>query len=244
MLSAIPSDAQAKNAVQVSKEGASATDFIGRRAETSDHPLAFLVNGPPAYVIPAHFHEIDQYQIFVGGSATLGKHAVAPGSVHYADAYTPYGPIVATEDGFNYLTLRPRSIIGYHEMPGEGSLLKPVNEARGRRGRMMVADIDPTSPHGTECETLFEEPDGIAACRLAAEPGVALPQPGITHGGAYYVVLSGAIVSDGITYPPRATIWIGEDENPPAMIAGPEGVSVAFMSFARQAEVVGRFSEA
>jgi hypothetical protein len=70
MLSAIPSEAISRNAVQVSKEGASATDFIGKRAETSDHPLAFLVNGPPAFVIPAHFHEIDQYQIFVGGSAT------------------------------------------------------------------------------------------------------------------------------------------------------------------------------
>jgi hypothetical protein len=236
MLSAIPSEALAKNAVQVSKEGASATDFIGRRAETSDHPLAFLVNGPPAYVIPPHFHEIDQYQIFVGGSATLGKHAVTPGSVHYADAYTPYGPIAATEEGFNYLTLRPRSIIGYHEMPGEGSLLKPVNAARGRRGRMMVADIEPAAPHGTECETLFEEPDGIAAYRLAAEPGADLPQPDIAHGGAYYVVLNGAVVSGGTTYPPRATIWIDQDEPPPAMIAGPEGAAVAFMSFARRAD--------
>jgi hypothetical protein len=235
MLSAIPSEALAKNAVQVSKEGASATDFIGRRAETSDHPLAFLVNGPPAYVIPPHFHEIDQYQIFVGGSATLGRHAVAPGSVHYADAYTPYGPITATGEGFNYLTLRPRSIIGYHEMPGEGSLLKPVNEARGRRGRMMVADIDPALARGTACETLFEEPDGIAAYHLTAQPGEALPQPDIAHGGAYYVVLSGAIVSDGTTYPPRATIWIGQGEAPPAMVAGPEGASVAFMSFARRA---------
>jgi hypothetical protein len=233
MLSAIPSEAQAKNAVQVSKEGASATDFIGRRAETSDHPLAFLVNGPPAYVIPPHFHEIDQYQLFVGGSATLGKHAVASGSVHYADAYTPYGPITANAEGFNYLTLRPRSIIGYHEMPGEGSLLKPVNEARGRRGRMMVADIDPALPLATGSEALFEEPDGIAAYRLTAGPGDALPQPHLTHGGAYYVVMSGTITSEGTTYPERATIWIGRDEAPPAMVAGPKGASVAFMSFAR-----------
>src|SRR5260370_39381874 len=102
MLSAIPSEALAGNAVQVSPEGASATDFIGRRKDTSDHPLAFLVNGPPAYVIPPHFHEIDQYQIFVGGSATLGKHAVLAGSVHYAAAYTPSGPITATDAGLNY----------------------------------------------------------------------------------------------------------------------------------------------
>ena len=39
----------------------------------------------------------------------------------------------------------------------------------------------------------------------------------------------------GETYPPRACIWIDQDEAPPAMTAGPEGASVAFMSFARQA---------
>jgi hypothetical protein len=234
MLSAIPSEAIARNAVQVSKEGASATDFIGKRAETSDHPLAFLVNGPPAYVIPPHFHEIDQYQIFVGGSATLGKHKVLPGSVHYADAYTPYGPITATNEGFNYLTLRPRSIIGYHEMPAGGPLLKPVNEARGRRGRMMVADIEPGQARETACETLFKEPDGIAACRLSAAPGAALPQPGIDHGGAYYVVLDGEVTVGDRTYPPRSCIWIDQGETPPAMTAGPGGTSVAFMAFARR----------
>ncbi len=233
MLSAIPSDAIAKNAVQVSPEGASATDFIGRRKDTSDHPLAFLVNGPPDYVIPPHFHTVDQYQIFVGGSATLGKHAVATGSVHYADAYTPYGPITATQDGFNYLTLRPKSIIGYHEMPEGGPLLKPVNEARGRRGRMLVADIELGSKGETAIETLIQEPDGIVTCHLSAAPGALLPQPKVAHGGAYYVVLTGTITAGGETYPPRACIWIDQDEAPPAMTAGPEGASLAFMSFAR-----------
>jgi hypothetical protein len=117
MLSAIPSTALAGNAVQVSAEGASATDFIGRRKDTSDRPLAFLVKGPLAYVIPPHFQRVDRFQIFVGGSATLGKHAVVAGSLHYADAYTPYGPITETDRGFGYLTLRPKSIIGFHEMP-------------------------------------------------------------------------------------------------------------------------------
>lgn len=233
MLSAIPSEALAGNAVQVSPEGASATDFIGRRKDTSDHPLAFLVNGPPAYVIPPHFHEIDQYQIFVGGSAMLGRHEVLPGSIHYADAYTPYGPITATEQGFNYLTLRPKSIIGYHEMPEGGPLLKPVNVARGRRGRMMVADIPPTATSETAAQELFAEPDGVAAYRLSALPGATLPQPDVDHGGAYYVVLTGAVTAAGETYPPRACIWIDRDEAAPEMIAGDAGATVAFMSFAR-----------
>jgi hypothetical protein len=232
MLASIPSEALARNAVQVSKEGASATDFIGKRAETSDHPLAFLVQGPPRYVIPPHFHEIDQYQIFVGGSAMLGKHAVTAGSIHYADPYTPYGPIAATDEGFAYITLRPVSIIGYHEMPGGGPLLKPVNEARGRRGRMMVADIAPGGVREAAAEALFEEQDGIAAFRLVAGPGETLPQPRVAHGGAYFVVLEGGIVADGQSYPPQSCIWISETETAPRMMAGPTGSVVAFMSFA------------
>ena len=233
MLSAIPSEALAGNAVQVSPEGATATDFIGRRKDTSDHPLAFLVQGPPAYVIPPHFHTVDQYQIFVGGSATLGKHAVLAGSVHYADAYTPYGPIAATAEGFDYLTLRPKSILGYHEMPEGGPLLKPVNEARGRRGRMLVADIQ-AGTQDTGGAALFEEADGVAAWRLSAAPNAPLPDPHVNHGGAYYVVLDGEVTAAGQAYPPRACIWIDQGENAPAMTAGPNGATVAFMSFARQ----------
>ena len=232
MLAAIPAEAIARNAVQVSAEGASATDFIGRRAETSDHPLAFLVQGPPGYVIPPHFHEIDQYQIFVGGNATLGRHAVRAGSIHYADTYTPYGPIAATDEGFAYLTLRPRSIIGYHEMPEGGPLLKPVNEARGRRGRMMVADIQVGAP-GPAMERLFEEPDGVATYLLRADAGEALPQPDVAHGGAYFVVLQGEMVVAGRSYPARSCIWVDGGESAPEMTAGADGAVAAFTSFAQ-----------
>jgi hypothetical protein len=232
MLSAIPTDAIASNAVQVSPEGASATDFIGKRAETSGHPLAFLVQGPPGYVIPPHFHEVDQYQIFVGGSAVLGRHAVQAGSIHYADTYTPYGPIAATDEGFTYLTLRPASIIGYHEMPEGGPLIKPVNEARGRRGRMMVADV--AGGAGPGMARLFEEPDGVAAYRLCAAAGGALPAPDVAHGGAYFVVLEGEAEAGGKVYPPRSCIWVDREEAAPAITAGAEGAVVAFMAFARR----------
>jgi redox-sensitive bicupin YhaK (pirin superfamily) len=121
-------------------------------------------------------------------------------------------------------------------MPEGGPLLKPVNEARGRRGRMMVADIEPGRPHVTGREVLFEELDGIAAYRLSAGPGARLPQPDIDHGGAYYVVLEGEVTAGGETYPPRSCIWVDQHEHPPEMIAGREGASVAFMSFARHAD--------
>src|SRR6516165_9290124 len=58
--------------------------------------------GPQAHVaiqgagttpIGTHFHGVDQFQVFVRGSGTVGRHEVAEGTAHYADRYTVYGPL-------------------------------------------------------------------------------------------------------------------------------------------------------
>ena len=237
MLSATPSEASANNRVQVSVEGATATDFIGKRAVRCDHPLAFLVNGPPGYVIPAHFHEIDQYQIFVGGSATLGKHDVLPGSIHYADAYTPYGPIVAEDDGFAYLTLRPVSSTGYHEMPGAAPLVKEQSHrarpARpddgGRRRHARTAE----DRHAAVVRTAGRRRRLSAECR--APRGNSATGNSARRGPHDFVVLDGEVTAGGRTYQPRSCIWIDAGEPGPAMVAGAAGAVVAFMSFAKRA---------
>src|SRR5215207_4440094 len=58
-----------------------------------DEPRVFLTRRPPGDVIAPHFHEIAQYQVVVEGKGRIGKHALEPLTVHYTDAYTPYGPI-------------------------------------------------------------------------------------------------------------------------------------------------------
>src|SRR3954464_12357154 len=67
------------------------------------YPMAFLVEQPPGSVVQTHFHEANQFQLVVGGSGTLGKHAVQPIAVHYSNAFSAYGPITAGEEGLQYL---------------------------------------------------------------------------------------------------------------------------------------------
>ena len=116
--STTPEQALARNRVQRDDKGATATDFIGARGVVSKDSMAFLVYNPPRYVTPAHYHDVNQFQLVVQGSAKIGTHKVLPGTVHYAETGTPYGPIVPEDDGLSYFTLRQTSPGGYFIMPG------------------------------------------------------------------------------------------------------------------------------
>jgi hypothetical protein len=73
-------------------------------------PQAFLVEGTPHRVLRTHYHDVDQFQVIVSGDGTLGKHAVRFGSVHFARAHTPYGPITGGDHGIAWLTIRARDV--------------------------------------------------------------------------------------------------------------------------------------
>src|SRR5258708_39913544 len=69
-------------------------------------PTVFLVDQPPNVSLRTHFHRQNQFQIFVRGSGSIGRHKLGPLMVHYASAYTGYGPLVSRPDGLAYFTLR------------------------------------------------------------------------------------------------------------------------------------------
>ena len=106
------------------------TNFLGKRGDgqlSEDQPQAFLVEMSANETIVPHFHEVDQFQIFVAGSGGMGRNAAAPLVVHYADHHTGYGPINAGPQGYSYFTLRAKSDPGAHYLhkPGYRDLLKP-----------------------------------------------------------------------------------------------------------------------
>jgi hypothetical protein len=70
-------------------------------------PTVFLAEQPPNYKLEPHFHRQNQFQLFVAGSGTLGPARVDPVTVHYAGAYTGYGPLLSGDEGIQYFTIRP-----------------------------------------------------------------------------------------------------------------------------------------
>jgi len=200
-------------------------EMFGDRSSPWDGPCGHLVRQKAEDTVTPHFHEADQYQVFVAGSGRIGGHEVRTGSVHYADAYSGYGPIVPAAGGCSYMTLRPTFDTSHHPLPKEAKL------AQGRRGRQHTADLDLSSGDRRGVKTLFRRPDGVAAYQQDAAPHEPLSNIEMT-GGAYWLVMAGEVVIDGRPCPAETCLWVGETEDRPEMVAGEEGATVAVLCFA------------
>jgi hypothetical protein len=85
--------------------------YIGTPGSMAEGAQAFLVERPyPNPVVAPHFHDIDQFQVIVAGDGRMGKKEVKPITFQYADAFTPYGPIVGRDDGISFFTLPAQNI--------------------------------------------------------------------------------------------------------------------------------------
>lgn len=75
----------------------------------------------------AHFHEVDQFQVIMEGSGDFGRHPVKPYSVHFARAYTPYGPLQSDKGtSWGFMFLRSRLDSGAQRFPGSLAKLKRI----------------------------------------------------------------------------------------------------------------------
>jgi hypothetical protein len=194
-------------------------------------PMAFLVEQDQGEVANAHFHQADQFQVVVAGEGALGTHAVRPVSVHFAGAFTAYGPIRAGSAGLTYFTLRN----GFD--PGARYMMRTDNRAAlrsvpARRHREAVAG--PLTAAAPDV-LLGPDPDGMAAWRHCLWPGstVAGPPPAGGH-GQYWLVLEGGLQSGGATLGPLSCAFVYPGEPAFTAIAGPEGAVVLVMQFPRR----------
>ncbi|HJU31788.1 MAG TPA: hypothetical protein VJ740_10040 [Hyphomicrobiaceae bacterium] len=193
----------------------------GNEVNDDGLPQAFLVIQPPGAVTPAHFHEPNQFQVFVEGGGRIGAHPTTPLTVQYANGHTPYGPIVASEAGIQYFTLRQRWDPGAKYLPASRDMLV----AGGQRARVKggLASGNDGERTGESIETVFAtEPDGLAGWlyRLGPDNACTLPDPS-AGGGQYLVVVGGALRAEGRTLGRHAVLFLSPEE--PAFQAVPAG---------------------
>ena len=118
-------------------------------------------------------HQADQFQVVLDGEGRLGTHDVAPVTVHFTGAGSPYGPLVAGDAGLHYFTLRNGWDPGARYMTEDRALLRNVTD---RRHREAVAAPRPVSVALIDavpsCETcLPDSDDGLAALRYVLPAG-------------------------------------------------------------------------
>jgi hypothetical protein len=198
---------------------------------------------PDAYVIeqgagaygPPHFHRANEFQLVMKGAGTFGRTPVEPYVVHYAGAYTPYGPIDPGPNGIGYLTLRTLYDPGARNLPEHREQLhaarrKPRAHVSGRLA--VGAERAPSS--GVASEEIFAtEADGLAALlyRVPANFSLVGPDPA-SGGGQYWVVLDGTMrAADGTLLPQLSCVFVSRDETAQRVAAANGPLDVLVMQF-------------
>jgi hypothetical protein len=220
------------------------TDFLGRPGDggaIKEEPQAFLIEMHANESILPHFHEVDQFQVFVAGSGGMGRQAAATLAVHYADHHTGYGPINAGPQGYSYFTLRARSDPGAHYLhkPGYREALKPSRKRHGVAAGISLS----TEPvlmdlKDAKTEPLFADldgSDGLGGAVFRMGPGTSRtgPEPRAT-GGQYYLVVNGSLEIRAGTYGTWSTVFVTPDEAPLELKAGPKGLEALLLSFPKR----------
>lgn len=196
-------------------------------------PQAYLVMQPPGSITRPHFHQTNQFQLFVGGGGTVGETRVDPVTVQYAGAHTPYGPIHAEGAGVDYFTLRQAWDSGAKYLPASRDLLE-----RGRFRQVVgvkADDAPPAEAGEIGHETLIApEADGLFAECLTLPPGGRHRLPDAAEGGGqYHVVVAGALIRDGAHLGPLSVEFATPDEGAVEIEAGPEGLELVLARFPR-----------
>ena len=198
-------------------------------------PQAFLVEGTPHRVLRTHYHDVDQFQVIVSGDGTLGKHAVRFGSVHFARAHTPYGPITGGDHGIAWLTIRARR-------DAEGAQFLPekreqLEQAAARNPWQISQDPEFLEFDGdVALRPVADVRDerGLAAYALRMKPNARTQAPDPTGtGGQYLVVLRGSLRRDGKEQRALTIGYVAPDEGRLDLSAGDEGLDALVLNFPR-----------
>ena len=210
------------------------TNFMMSPPEDPDHPQAFLAECGPQRVLRTHFHENDQFQVFVSGTGSAGKHPIAPFQVHFARAHTPYGPIIATDDGVGFLTLRTRRDPGAQYLPEQREKL--VHMERRQPWQLTCAVEFPKAAGAFAIQPLegMQDERGLAAHALTMKPQAqaVAPDPSASN-GQYIVVLGGSLVHDGRARKATTIVFVTPAEGPFKLVAGAEGLRAIALHFPR-----------
>jgi hypothetical protein len=197
-------------------------NLFGSAFEVERGPQAFFSIFPPHNVVDPHFHEVDQFQIVVRGSATLGKDLLDPITVHYTDGYTPYGPIVCGSEGLGFYNFRSRADLGAHFMPRSRA------ELHRRAGRAITVHIKPKQRPISDGVVITDSvplhDDGLLVRQLIAGPNSAIGDDEVEGSGRYQLILSGAMLVNEESLPADVCAWAAPGERLSGRVAGSGGL--------------------
>lgn len=212
------------------------TDFLVGEVGVPNLPQVFLAESPPARTIPPHYHDVDEYQVPMSGSGWFGKHRLIIHGVHFARAYTPYGPIAPEKDGLSFLTLRTQAAGPIRMVPEHSETLKRMPNRRPYQGTEAPVFGGPDDVSIRLLSTL-KEGGGATAHAVSLKPNAraAAPDHALSN-GQFLVVVRGGLVHQGKLHNALTVAFVKPDEPRFELAAGTEGADVLVLDMPRNAE--------
>jgi hypothetical protein len=227
------------------------TAFIGKNKNTLKdgeappeagviYPMAFLVEKDAGAIVRPHFHAAGQFQVVTQGSGRLGRHDIGSIAVHYTDAYSAYGPIVAAGEGVSWFTLRNTWDPGARYMPAAREQLRAARRKYQHRETTSAPtaawrEAELSRLAAADRVTEMESADGVGSWRfrLPASGTAVGPDPG-NGGGQFWVVLSGSASCGGSALlPVESVVFVGPEDAAVSVAAGSIGAELLCVQFPR-----------
>ena len=190
-------------------------------------PTVFLVEQPANTTLVPHFHRQNQFQLFVDGGGKLGSHQVETVTVHYAGAFTGYGPLVSGDQGIKYFTIRPVLESGMLALDDSRDKMIRGPKRHESVGPIPVLSDAQRSDAGHQGErivlALADDGLGVGELCLAAGQDVSVTRHTASQ-GVFIVVLSGSLQIGERVLNAWESVFVSADEPWPVLTAGSHGV--------------------
>jgi hypothetical protein len=173
-------------------------------------PTMFLVEQPPNCSLEPHFHTRNQFQLFVAGQGRLGPQELALVMVHYAGAFTGYGPLVSGSEGLKYFTIRAQFESGF--IPAAQAREKMIRGPKRHAQAVVGEPLTSTALAALaqlDCKDIIQPDAGLGVRRLRLPASTYCDVSHITgSSGFFLVILAGVAQVAGIKLQPWESAFV------------------------------------
>ncbi len=200
-------------------------------------PEAFRFQFDPCLSVYAHMHLTAQFQLVLGGAMDLPRESMKlrPPAVHYTDHYRPYGPF-SVSAGHDVLVLHPKraGLVSMRDRAARKLINLKGRELSGMDKDAEWLRLSAPGYEGSQCKVLIPHVFGPEAVMLECPPNTVIALEAPIY-GRYEVVLKGAALVGGRSLGPPGFRYVHGDERPASLQAGPDGATLMFLSFDKDA---------
>lgn len=217
-------------------------EYFGTRWPSTvctNEPQALVAELIPNEKVPAHYHGVEQFQIFTEGTGKMGRNVLGPITIQYKDNHTAYGPVLSGDLGLNFYAMRIRTGSEakprYAHEPDYREKLRPSKRRHLISGPVLVSS-EVVMEHRKEpvWERVMEgdHDDGLNAHVVRLGAGMEMDAPDPKRSGGYYIfVIQGEALHEGKPYPRWSMIAVTRDTDAYRMKAGPRGMEALVLEF-------------